>query len=246
MHEGLKQYLRGTLSVLSAYYQASKTLRSPTALGNLRERFVREALHLFLPSTHEILSGEITDSSGTKSRQQDVVIYRRDMPKLQMIEGPALLFAEGVKATVEIKSNLTWEKFEEALTNICSVKALKPQINPFATGEKADYTFCYVFAYEGPSDKKIIEYYNKFRRKKNWTTEQFYENIPDALYIVNGSLFYKNDGYVWKKTERDDGKPSLYGKSDHPIAIDKFFLHLAIAISYPDIFTINWGSYLGV
>jgi len=197
-----------------------------------------------LPSTHEILSGEITDSSGRKSRQQDVIIYRRDLPKLQMVEGPALLFVEGAKATVEVKSNLTWRKFEEALTNICSVKALKSQINPFAIGEKADYTFCYVFAYEGPSDRKIIEYYNKFRRRKNWTAQQFFENIPDALYILNGSLFYKNDGYVWKKAEPDDGEPILYCKSDHPVATDKFFIHLAIAISYPDIFTIKWDSYL--
>lgn len=243
MHEVLKQHLRGVASLLSAYYQTSKTLHSPSVLGNLRELFVREVLHFFLPSVYEILGGEITDSTGRKSRQQDIIIYRRDMPKLQMIEGPALLFAEGVKATIEIKSNLTWEKFEEALTNVCSVKALKPCINPFAVGEKADYIFCYVFAYEGPSDKTIINY-NRFASIKNWTKEQFFENIPDALYILNGSLFYKNDGYIWKKTESNVGKQILYCKSDHPVATDKFFLHLAIALNSPDIFTIDWRSYL--
>lgn len=240
----MQQYLRSVASVLRAYYDATKTLKSPTVIGDLRERFVREALYFFLPTTHEVLSGEITDYSGRTSSQQDVVIYRRDMPKLRLTEGPGLLFVEGAKATIEVKSNLTWEEFRRALDNVCSVKSLAPQINPFATGEKAGYIFSYVFAYEGPGDETVVEYYNRFKKERSWTEQDFFNMIPDALYILNGSLFYKNDGWVWRRLVRDDGTSALYCKSDHPVALDKFFIHLAIAVSYPDIFTINWQSYL--
>lgn len=201
-------------------------------------------MFFFLPSTHEILSGEITDYSGRVSKQEDILIYRRDTPKLTMTEGPGLLFIEGAKATIEVKSNLTWENFRDALSNIMSVKSLTFTINPFAVGEKADYIFCYLFAYEGPSDETMVEYYNRFRNENKLAEEDFFKMIPDATYVLGMSLFYKNDGYVWKKTMREDASSQLYAKSDDPIALSKFFFHLAIAISYPDIYTIDWKAYL--
>jgi len=118
LNDKIQRHLKSVGAVLRAYYDATKTLRSPTVLGDLRERFVREALSFFLPSTHEILSGELTDYSGKTSNQQDVVIYRRDVPKLRVAEGPGLLFIEGAKATIEVKSNLTWESFRDALNNV--------------------------------------------------------------------------------------------------------------------------------
>lgn len=244
MNEKIQQYFRSVASVLQAYHDSSKTMNSPTLLGDLRERFVREALYFFLPSADEIHSGQITDCSGRNSNQQDIVIYRRDMPKLKVTEGPGLLLAEGAKATIEVKSGLTWDHFRLALENVASVRLLSPKINPFATGEKAGYIFCYVFAYEGPSDETVIDYYNRYIREKGWTEQDFFSFIPDALYILNGPLFYKNDGYVWKKAIGDKGMSPPFCKSDHPVALDKFFLHLAIAVSYPDIFTIDWKSYL--
>jgi hypothetical protein len=244
MNPKLLAHLNSIVPILSAYYDSSKTMDSPTDIGNLREKFVKEFLRFHLPTIHEIQSGEIVDSSGKTSKQQDVVLYRRDMPKLAVSEGPVILFAEGVKATVEVKSNLTWDEFQKAFENICSVKALQPQINPFAVGEKTGYIFSYIFAYEAPNDDTLIEYYNRFRREKQWSSEDFFKNMPDALCVLKGSLFYKNDGWAFTKTAGKNGQVPLYVKSDFPHSFIKFFIHITLAVSYPDIFTINWSSYL--
>ena len=245
MHELLQNHLRGLIRLLEAYYEISHTAGTPTLLGDLRERFIREILTFFLPSTYDISTGEITDYRNERSNQQDIVIYKRAFPKLQVIDGPAIFFAEGVKATIEVKSTLTYDMFSQACDNVSSVVNLKPKVKKFAVGEKSDYIFKYIFAYRGPAqDETVIEWYNRYKREKNWTDEEFYTNIPDVLYYINGSLFYKNDGYVFAKNENPDGSPVYYCKSEHPIAIDKFFMHLAIVLSYPDIINIDWAHYL--
>ena len=244
MNKVLEEHLKVVAILLKAYYESSKQMKAPVNLGILRERFAREFLRLFLPTTHEIQMGEIIDSNGNRTRQQDIVIYRRDMPKLRIIEEPAILFAEGAKATIEVKSKLTWGSFKDALENTCTVKQLQTKITKFAVGEKAGYIFKYIFAYGSSREAKIIEYYNKFAKMKKWTIEEFYTNVPDALYILDGPLFYKNDGYVFQKATNPDGSSPPYCLTRHPDALIKFFMHLAMSVSYPDIYTIDWKSYL--
>jgi len=243
LHEELERHIGGIAKILSSQYEATGRSSSPTVLGHLREVFVAQLLNSFLPSTNEILKGDITDSTGSRSNQQDVVIYDRKTPKLQLIPGVATLFAEGVKATIEIKSNLTRQKFNEALTNVCSVKSLRPRINPLAVTANPGYIYCYVFAYEGPTDETIIRYYNDFKRNREWNNTEFFNNIPDVIYVLDGSIFYKNDGTIWARIESDTGEPVYYVKSEHPIARNKFFLHIALAVSKPDIYTIDWTRY---
>jgi len=244
MNLKLQKHLESIISILSAYYDSSKTMESPTDIGGLREKFVEQFLKFHLPTIHEIQSGEIMDSSGRTSKQQDIIIYRRDMPKLAVSDRPTLLFAEGVKATVEVKSNLNWVEFQNAFENVCSVKSLQPKINPIATGEKAGYIFSYVFAYEAPKDEVLIEYYNRFARTKEWNNQKFFDNIPDAVCILKGPLFYKNDGWAFRKITREDGQYPLYVKSDFPTSFIKFFLHITQAVSFPDVYTIDWAPYL--
>ena len=98
---------------------------SPPDVGALRESFIQRFLKNILPSTVEICPGVLFDAENKKSNQQDIIIYRRDMPKLSFGEGPQFLFVEGALATIEVKSMINENEFKRAMSNIQSVKSLK-------------------------------------------------------------------------------------------------------------------------
>ena len=54
------------------------------AADSARAAFVRGVLDPFLPSSYAIGSGRIIDSSGQSSDHIDIVIYRRDFPRLNL------------------------------------------------------------------------------------------------------------------------------------------------------------------
>jgi len=48
-----------------------------------------------------------------------------------------------------------------------------------------------------------------------------------------------------EKVFGESGQPDPpYLKSEDPAGLEKFFMHLAITISYPDIYTVDWRPYL--
>lgn len=240
----LKAHLEFIPKLLRSNYEASKNWQNPYDIGQLREEFVRRFLKFHLPSIYEIEQGEIIDYQGNSSRQQDCIVYRKDSPKLAITEKPKILFIEGCCATFEIKSDLKYNDFKVAFENVMSVRNLIPKINPFAVGDRAGYVFTYIFSYKGPSDETIIRYYNDFAREMNWTIEDSLNNIPDALYILDGPLFYKNDGWAWRKTVGPGGIVVPYSKVDPPHSFLKFFFHTIQATSRQDIYNIAWDNYL--
>jgi len=72
--------------------------------------------------------GFVIDSYGGTSRQQDVILYERDIcPVFSINDTPQTTFfpCEGVIATGEIKSRLDGNSLEDAFKKIASVKALR-------------------------------------------------------------------------------------------------------------------------
>ncbi|TOI39074.1 DUF6602 domain-containing protein, partial [Vibrio parahaemolyticus] len=98
-----------------------------TILGDARESFIRDILENFLPSSIVIGSGQIIDQYEGRSKQIDIIIYRRDFPVLQTFGSADVYLIEGVLATIEVKSMLDKDNLEMALNNAKSVKDLKPK-----------------------------------------------------------------------------------------------------------------------
>lgn len=95
-------------------------------VGSARELFIREFLARFLPRSIVVGHGEIVDGDGQRSRQQDVVLYRGNFPIIHTLGEASLFLAEGVLATVEVKSKLDTREVERAAKNIASVRAMQP------------------------------------------------------------------------------------------------------------------------
>ena len=93
-------------------------------IGDGREFIVRRALKTFLPPAVHVGTGVVVGSGNRRSKHLDIILYDPHFPVLEIQEGVGLYFAEGVIATIEVKSSLTRPKLLEALENCASVAGL--------------------------------------------------------------------------------------------------------------------------
>ena len=91
-----------------------------------KETFIRVVLEQFLPDNFGIGSGRVIDAKGNKSDEQDIVIYRRDYPQLNLPGGTDIFLYESVLATIQVKTKLVRKTFFEALDQCASMADLQP------------------------------------------------------------------------------------------------------------------------
>ena len=94
-----------------------------------RSTFIRVVLDQFLPASYAIGAGRIIDSSGNSSDDQDIVIYRRDFPQMNLPGSTNVFLLESVLATIQVKTKLVRKTFFEALDQCASMSRLEPVIS---------------------------------------------------------------------------------------------------------------------
>ncbi|MFL1513268.1 DUF6602 domain-containing protein [Pseudomonas prosekii] len=122
----LVKYCDGAVKALHAQYEMTSVLGHSATAGSARECLIQDFLISHLPEMTSVVSGVIIDSSDRRSKQQDVVLMLKSMPRLPFASGHDLIFQEGVVATFEIKTDITPSVLELIAINIGSVKALVP------------------------------------------------------------------------------------------------------------------------
>ncbi|MDH5354148.1 MAG: hypothetical protein OEY09_06850 [Gammaproteobacteria bacterium] len=95
-----------------------------------RAAFIRAVLERFLPEIYGIGSGQIMDASGKMSGKLDIIIYRKDFPRLDLPGSRDIYLFESVIATIEVTAKLVKKSFFEALDQCASLADLNPQIDP--------------------------------------------------------------------------------------------------------------------
>ena len=106
----------------------AKAGTTPSTVGSAAEQPLRDQLEQVLPRGVAVGEGFVIDSCGGTSRQQDVVLYERDIcPVFSINDTPQTTFypCEGVIAVGEIKSRLDRHSLENAFKKVASVKALR-------------------------------------------------------------------------------------------------------------------------
>ncbi len=94
-----------------------------------RDSFIRNLLELFLPSSYAIGSGRVVDSEGQSSSKLDLVIYRRDFPRLNLPGSADMFLYESVLATIEVRPKLIRKTLFDALDACASLSELNPAIS---------------------------------------------------------------------------------------------------------------------
>ena len=109
-------------------FEDAKSGTTPSTVGSAAEQPVRDQLEQILPRGIAVGEGFVIDSYGATSRQQDVILYERDIcPKFSVNDTPETTYypCEGVIAVGEIKSSLDGKELEDSLRKIESVKKLE-------------------------------------------------------------------------------------------------------------------------
>lgn len=128
--------------------------------GTPRESFIKTFLSEHLSERVAIGTGEIIDANsipGQPRNQIDIVIYKRDYPKLDFGGGINAFLCESVVATIEVKSTLDKAEFEKATTSARNTKALTRHVTTaFAAGYHPPAILSYVVAYDGPASMRTV------------------------------------------------------------------------------------------
>lgn len=192
----IESHVNAIEKVLLAQSQAAKNAGHPNLRGGPREWFIRDFLLAHLPSTLEIGQGEIIDVNsvpnppkGSYRPQVDVVIYRRDLPKISYSNTDYAFLAEGVMATIESKSVITDSELENAnkasVTHNRLTRSAKPVMR---IGRSHDKIYHYVLAYEGPVNMGTIG---------NWMVNQVQNNSWDPKDMVD-MIVVLGKGVLWR------------------------------------------------
>jgi hypothetical protein len=128
--------------------------------GTPREAFIREYLEKNLSANVAIGTGEIIDANSKpneKRNQYDIVIYKRNYPKLDFGGGINGFLAESVIATIEVKSLLDQEAINQSVGAAYNAKSLtKNVIRVLRGGWIPPKILNYVVAYSGPAQMSTV------------------------------------------------------------------------------------------
>jgi hypothetical protein len=128
--------------------------------GTPREAFVRNFLVSHLTELIGIGTGEIIDYNSLPRQQRnqiDIVLYKKNYPKLDFGGGISGFLAESVAATIEVKSLLTQQELNVAFDSIRKTKSLQRNIQTsFMTGYQAPGILSIIIAYDGPANMSTV------------------------------------------------------------------------------------------
>ena len=142
-------------------FDDARQATTPGLVGGAREVPVRKQLEHILPRGIAVGSGCVIDSYGNVSRQQDVVLYERDIcPVFSINDTREATFypCEGVIAVGEVKSSLGSTELENSFEKVASVKQLRRRLvappsthrQALPTGEQIIH-YRHYGSYQGPS-----------------------------------------------------------------------------------------------
>lgn len=128
--------------------------------GTPRENFIKNFLESHLSSNVAIGTGEIIDAQSRprESRNQyDIVIYRKNFPKLDFGGNIQGFMAESVVATIEVKSVLDQAAMDQAVGAAHKAKLLQRNLDRvFQVGWAPRIIANYVVAYTGPANMETV------------------------------------------------------------------------------------------
>jgi hypothetical protein len=173
--------------------------------GTPREAFIREFLESHLSENVAIGTGEIIDANsrpGMPRNQFDIVVYKKNYPKLDFGGGINGFLIESVISTIEVKSVLTQIDLEQAINAaICSKTLIPYVISSFHSGFIPPKVLNYVVAYDGPVQMKTVyDWIPKIHSNLGISISSLPQNYEDRIKVSSPSIdgiFILGRGFVY-------------------------------------------------
>ncbi|WP_363319528.1 DUF6602 domain-containing protein [Comamonas thiooxydans] len=228
--------------------------------GTPREAFVRDFLESHLSSSLAIGTGEIIDhcsQPGDQRNQFDIVLYKRNYPKLDFGGGVNAFLAESVIATIEVKSTLDKAGIQQAVKAAHTAKQLrKSQDRAFLVGYVPPSILSFVVAYDGPAQmttayKWLRDTYMEQGLKEPQMPLEGRERIPstalDGVFVLGkGFMNFDNSphGFIAPEMRRERPETRWCIAQAERGSLMSLFLALTTASSCLDGAVLNPLPYL--
>ncbi len=191
----LIEYCCGAVKALNAQYEMTNVLRHSATAGSARERLIQDFLIAHLPEMTSVVSGMIVDSHDRRSKQQDIVLMLKSMPRLPFSSGHDLIFQEGTVAVFEIKTDVTPSVLEAIAPNIESVRALKSSTLEAVNLGDLDWPYARILSVVltyGGSALESIE--SKLKELQDTGQPDVYLDLTKGILVKNEGLLFSQDG----------------------------------------------------
>ncbi len=156
----LQEHLRAVEGTLLAQSRIPANAGHPIHKGTPRENFLRNFLMDHLSERVAVGQGEIIDArtQNTDPRHQnDIIIYRRNFPRITFDSTTSAYLAESVVATIEVKSTLSRDELAKAVRAAHDIKQLeRHDLHILSAGYQPPSILSYVVAYEGPASMGTV------------------------------------------------------------------------------------------
>ena len=143
----------------------------------LQQHFAAEEAHLLAISRIPANSGHSLHKGtppGEVRNQFDLILYRREYPRLDFGGGINAFLAESVVATIEVKSTLDKDGVRQAVSAASKAKSYERHlVRAFEVGYHPPAILNYVVAYDGPARMETV---------RNWVldSEIHWAGAPEA------------------------------------------------------------------
>lgn len=195
----LLSHLNAIEKVLIAQSATAQNAGHPNLRGGPREWFIRDFLQSHLPTNLEIGQGEIIDEDskpeppkGRYRNQVDIVLYRRDFPRITYSTNNAAFLVEGVIATIESKSVLTKKELKNACIASLNHKELKRNILLHSFGQAPEHLISYVVAFDC---NQSITTVGKWLQEISSNLDVGSEKLPDMIIILGKGVIWQRDAF---------------------------------------------------
>jgi len=201
----LKAHMDAKENELVAISRIPANSGHPLHKGTPREAFIREFLESHLPATIAIGTGEIIDAEskpGESRNQYDIILYRKNYPKLDFGGAVSGFLIESVIATIEVKSTLTKEDLKQAMRAAAAAKNLTPNVTKsFSAGYIPPRVLNYVIAYEGPASMgTVLNWIPELQANLGIVRENLPKDVNERIKTPSKSIdgvFVLNKGFIY-------------------------------------------------
>lgn len=212
--------------------------------GTPREAFIKEFLVEHLSEQVAVGTGEIiaADSKpGDTRNQMDIVIYKRNYPKINYGGGINAFLVESVAATIEVKSILDKDGLEQAIKAAHTIKNLPRHINTsFQAGYIPPAVLNYVVAYDGPASMyTVLDWLGRVHlsldiipKAKDWANvarNQIPSPSIDGIFVLGkGFIFFDNLPLSIVAANPDEPDPRIKWGATNTSRNNLFYLFMSL------------------
>ena len=238
-----------SIKMRSDLEQARASLDHAGLKGQSVEDKVREFLRQYLPKSLDISTGKVVDSSGTLSKQLDIIISDSHKTPIFYQSGEIRVIpAECVYAVIEVKTYLNRDELVKSFDNMKSVKEqlktayFKPtgviQNSHFMYSVHWDYwpTNYFIFAYDSDGLESIL--LNLYKLQSN---EDVHKRIDSVCVLNKGMIINEDEKGMYSALPSADSV-AKYIETDKSLLL--FYILISIILNQANMYAFNPLTYI--